>query len=76
VEKNEVLPENLEADVRSRDRTYGLKYHNECTDPEPRRIVQSVIGDFIFTTHPIAHVFLTLEFFGRNKTNKRFFLQI
>jgi hypothetical protein len=31
VEKNEVLPENLEEDVRSQDQTYGLKYHNGCS---------------------------------------------
>jgi hypothetical protein len=28
VEKNEVLPENLEADVQSQDWMYGLKYHS------------------------------------------------
>jgi hypothetical protein len=28
VEKNEVLPKNLEVNVRSQDRTYGLKYHS------------------------------------------------
>jgi hypothetical protein len=33
VEKNEVLPKNLEVDVRSRDRMYGLKYHSRCTAP-------------------------------------------
>jgi hypothetical protein len=26
--ENEVLPENLEVDVQSRDWTYGPKYHN------------------------------------------------
>jgi hypothetical protein len=26
--ENEVLPENLEANVRSRDWIYGLKYHS------------------------------------------------
>jgi hypothetical protein len=29
--ENEVFLENLEADIRSRDRTYGLKYHSGCT---------------------------------------------
>jgi hypothetical protein len=28
VEKNEVLPEYFEADVRSRDLTYSPKYHS------------------------------------------------
>jgi hypothetical protein len=50
VVKNEVLPKYLKADIRSRDRTYSLKYHSGCT-------VQSVVGDFIFTSHPIAHFF-------------------
>jgi hypothetical protein len=36
-------------DVRSRERTYGL---------EPERTVQSVIGNFIFTSRPIALVSL------------------
>jgi hypothetical protein len=49
VEKKEVLPKNIEADVRSRDRTCGL---------DPRRTVQSVTGNFIFTSHPIALVSL------------------
>jgi hypothetical protein len=31
VEKNEVLPENLEADVQSRDQMYGPKYQSRCT---------------------------------------------
>jgi hypothetical protein len=31
--ENEVLPENLEANVRSRDWTYGPKYHSERTAP-------------------------------------------
>jgi hypothetical protein len=30
VKKNEVLTENLEADIQSQDRTYGSKYHNGC----------------------------------------------
>jgi hypothetical protein len=29
VEKNEVLPKNLEVDVSSRNRTYSPKYHSE-----------------------------------------------
>jgi hypothetical protein len=33
VEKNEVPPGNLKADVRSQDRTYSPKYHSECTAP-------------------------------------------
>jgi hypothetical protein len=30
MKKNEVLPENLEADIRSRDWMYGSKYHSGC----------------------------------------------
>jgi hypothetical protein len=37
-EENEVLLENLEMDLRSRDWTYNL---------EPGHTVQSVIGDFV-----------------------------
>jgi hypothetical protein len=33
VEKNEVLPENLEEDVQSRDWKYGSKYHSGCIAP-------------------------------------------
>jgi hypothetical protein len=53
VEKNKVLPENLEVDLWSEvsQQTYG---------PEPGHTVQSVTGDFIFTNYPIAPVFLTL----------------
>ena len=29
--QNEVLPENLEADIQSQDQMYGLKYHNKRT---------------------------------------------
>ena len=51
MEKNEVLPENLEADVRSEvsQRTYS---------PEPECMVQSVTREFIFTSRPIASIFL------------------
>jgi hypothetical protein len=51
--KNEILPENLEADVRSKvsQRTY---------DPEPGRTVQSMTVDFIFISHLIAPVFFIL----------------
>jgi hypothetical protein len=31
VKKNEIFPENLEEDVRSRDRMYDPKYHSERT---------------------------------------------
>jgi hypothetical protein len=51
--ENEILPKNLEADVRSRDRTYGPLYHSGHT-------IQSVTGDFIFTIHPIALIFRIL----------------
>ena len=54
--ENEVLPESIEADIRSRDWTYGSKYHNG-------RMVQSVTGDFIFASRPIALIFLNLELF-------------
>jgi hypothetical protein len=33
--ENEVLPENFEPDVRSRDQTYSLKYHNGHTASSP-----------------------------------------
>jgi hypothetical protein len=51
VEKNEVLPENHKADVRSEvsQRTYDL---------EPGHTVQSVARNFIFTSRPIAPIFL------------------
>jgi hypothetical protein len=51
VEKNEVLPENLEADVRSEvlQQTYG---------PELGRTIQNVTGNSIFTSCPIAHLSL------------------
>jgi hypothetical protein len=35
VEKNEVLLENLKADVWSQDQTYVSKYHNEYMAPNP-----------------------------------------
>jgi hypothetical protein len=56
VEKNEVLLENLKADIWSKvsQPTYG---------PELGRMVQSVTEDFSFTSHLIAHVFLIQEFF-------------
>jgi hypothetical protein len=59
--ENEVLPENLESrctvlrlDVRPEvsQRTYG---------PEPRRTVQSVTGNFIFTQPSYSSCFLILE---------------
>ena len=31
--------------------------------PEPRRMVQSVIGDFIFTSRPLAPILFTQELF-------------
>jgi hypothetical protein len=40
--ENEVLPENLGADVRS-------EVSQQTYSPEPGRTVQSVTGDFIFT---------------------------
>jgi hypothetical protein len=49
--ENEVLPENLEADVLSQDRTYGPKYHNG-------RTIQSITGNFIFISRFIAPVSL------------------
>jgi hypothetical protein len=33
MEKNEVFLENLEADVQSQNRAYGLKYHSKSTAP-------------------------------------------
>jgi hypothetical protein len=68
VEKK-VLPENLEADVRSRDQMYSLKYRSGHT-------VQSVTGNFVFTNHPIAPVSLFYSCFSRKRTNDRFFLNI
>jgi hypothetical protein len=49
VKKIRFSMKDVGAGVRSRDRTYGL---------EPGGTVQSVKGNFIFTSHPIAHVFL------------------
>jgi hypothetical protein len=43
MKKNEVLPENLEADVQSQDWTY---------DPEPKRMVQSVTMTLFSPTIP------------------------
>jgi hypothetical protein len=54
--ENEVLPENLGANVRSQDQMYDPKYHSG-------RMVQSVTADFIFSSSLISHVFLTLELF-------------
>jgi hypothetical protein len=50
--QNAVLPENLEADIWSRDRMYGLKLETTgCT-------IRSVSGDFILTNHLVVHIFL------------------
>jgi hypothetical protein len=51
VEKNEVFLENLEVDIRTEvsQQTYGLELG--CT-------IQSVTRNFIFTSRPIAPVFL------------------
>jgi hypothetical protein len=56
VEKNEVLLENLKADIWSKvsQPTYG---------PKLGCMVQSVTKDFIFTSRLIAHVFLIQELF-------------
>jgi hypothetical protein len=43
---------------------------------EPGCMVQSMIGNFIFTSHPIAFVSLFYSCFSRNITNDRYFLNI
>ena len=56
-------------DIRSKvsQRKYG---------PEPRHTVQNVTGNFIFTSHPIAHVFLFNSCFSRNRTNDMSFFSV
>jgi hypothetical protein len=68
-EENEVLLENLKADVRFEvsQRTYSL---------EPRRTIQSVTRNFIFTSCPIAPVSLFYSCFSINRTNDRCFFNI
>ena len=56
MEKNKILPENLEADIRSRDQIYGPKFHSG-------RTVQSVTGNFIFTSRSHSSCSLILELF-------------
>jgi hypothetical protein len=68
VEKK-VLPKNLEADVRSQDQMYSLKYHSGHT-------VQSVKRNFVFTSHPIAPISLFYSCFSRKRANDRSFLSI
>jgi hypothetical protein len=51
VEKNEILPENLEMDVQS-------EVSQQTYDLEPGCTVHSVTGNFIFTSRPIAPVSL------------------
>jgi hypothetical protein len=67
--QNEVLPKNLEADVRSKvaQRTYGIK---------PKRMVRNMTGDFILISCLKAPVFLFYGCFSRVRTNRMFFINL
>jgi hypothetical protein len=55
--------------------TYSSKYHSGrmalSLDVQFR-----VTEDFIFTSRPIAHIFLILSCFDRKRTNRRFFTDL
>jgi hypothetical protein len=55
--------------LKTSKQTYGSKCHNGHT-------VQSVTGNFIFTSHPIAPVSLFYSCFSINRTNDKSFLNI
>jgi hypothetical protein len=74
--ENEVLPKNLEADIRSRDQTYGPKCHNGRTALSPDvRLVCDKESYF----HQLSHssCFLVIKLcFSRNRTDNRSFPSI
>jgi hypothetical protein len=74
--ENEVLPENLRVDVRSRDQTYGSKCHSERTAPSPN--VRPVCDKELYFHQPsYSSCFLVIELcFSRNRTDDRSFLSI
>jgi hypothetical protein len=74
--ENEILPENLRADVRSRDQTYSSKCHSRCTTPSPN--VWLVCDKELYFYQPsYSSCFLVIELcFSRNRTDDRSFLSI
>jgi hypothetical protein len=53
-----------------------LKTSKRTYSPVPRHMIQNVTGNFIFTKRLIAYVFLFTSYFNRNRTNRRFSIDL
>jgi hypothetical protein len=77
VEKNEILPKNLQADIRSWDWTYSLKYHSERTAPSPD--VRSKMWQRTLFSPVVPYIVLVslfYSYFSKNRINDRSFFNI
>jgi hypothetical protein len=68
--------EKMKFSLKTSNQTYGLEVSQRTYGLEPGCMVQSMTGNFIFTSCPIAPISLLYSFFSRNITNDRSFFSI